>query len=302
MPSPECTLPRTREGFGLILSDTTGRGERDERYAHTHYLLDNAGREAPVRFAALSALFDETTIRHLTSCGVAPGWRCLEVGAGGGSIANWLADRVGAEGNVLATDIDPRFLEPLRRTNLEARRHNIAVDPLPEGEFDLVHARLVLMHLPERDTALGRMIAALKPGGWLVEEEYDTTSLLPNPVTYPAEALLPIQVALMRFLEDRGVNRSHGRAVFGYLRSRGMVSVEAEGRILMLTHGSHGTSMLQANYEQLRGPMIESGYITPQQFEMDVARLQDPDFAMPSAILWSVRGRRPLPLASPAQK
>jgi hypothetical protein len=69
-----------------------------------------------------------------------------------------------------------------------------------------------------------------------------------------------------------------------------MVSVVAEGRILMLRHGSYGASMLQANYEQLRGAMIENGYITPQQFEMDVARLQDPDFGMPSAILWSVRG------------
>jgi SAM-dependent methyltransferase len=300
MPSPESTLLPTPDGFRLPLSDGRGRGASDEQHDHTGYLLDNASPEAPVRFAALSVLFDETTIRHLTNCGVAPGWRCFEVGAGGGSIANWLADRVGADGSVLATDIDPRFLESLQRPNLEARRHNIAVDPLPEGEFDLIHARLVLMHLPERDTALARMIAALKPGGWLLEEEYDTTSLLPNPALYPAEALLPTQVALMRFLEDRGVNRSHGRLLFEQLCSRGMVSVEAEGRILMLRHGSHGASMLQANYEQLRGPMIESGYISPQQFEIDVARLQDPDFAMPSAILWSVRGRRALQVSGAA--
>jgi 2-polyprenyl-3-methyl-5-hydroxy-6-metoxy-1,4-benzoquinol methylase len=141
MPSRESTLPTTQEGFGLILSDPTGRATRDERCAHTGYLLEHAGREAPIRFAALSVLFDETTIRHLTKRGVAPGWHCLEVGAGGGSISNWLADRVGADGSVLATDIDTRYLESLQRPNLEARRHNIAVDPLPEGEFDLIHAR-----------------------------------------------------------------------------------------------------------------------------------------------------------------
>src|SRR5262249_38742099 len=175
MSYPESTLPATQESSDPILGDGTGRSPHGARYPQTGYLLDNAAREAPVRFSALSVLFDETTIRHLTGCGVAPGWRCLEVGAGGGSIANWLADRVGADGSVLATDIDPRFLESLQRANLEARRHNIAVDPLPEAAFDLIHARLVLMHLPERDIALARMIAALKPGGWLLEEEYDTT-------------------------------------------------------------------------------------------------------------------------------
>jgi SAM-dependent methyltransferase len=148
---------------------------------HSRYLLDNAAREAPIRFAQLSALFDPGTMRHLQERGVGPGWHCLEVGAGGGSIASWLADRVGPTGRVLATDIDPRFLEFLNFPNLLVQRHNIATDPLPQGAFDLVHARLVLMHLPEREQALARMISALKPGGWLIDEEYDSCSLLPNP-------------------------------------------------------------------------------------------------------------------------
>src|SRR5436309_11708523 len=70
------------------------------------YLLDNAGREAPARFGALSAMFDTGTIRHLEERGVARGWQCWEVGGGGGSIATWLARRVGLAGRVLATDID----------------------------------------------------------------------------------------------------------------------------------------------------------------------------------------------------
>src|SRR4051812_49065816 len=77
------------------------------------YLLDNAGREAPARFDALSATYDQDTIRHLENRGISEGWHCLEVGGGGGSISAWLADRVGPTGHVLVTDIDPRFLEPL---------------------------------------------------------------------------------------------------------------------------------------------------------------------------------------------
>ena len=257
------------------------------------YLLDNGGREAAARFAALSAMFDPGTIRHLEGCGVGRGWHCLEVGAGGGSIASWLTDRVGPAGRVLATDIDPRFLETLRLPNVEVRCHNIAADPLPEGDFDLVHARLVLLHVPERDQALKRMIAALKPGGWLVDEGYDSASMLPDPTVSPGEVLLETQVAMMRLLEEGGVNRRYGRLLFGRLRAHGLVSVGAEARVFMWQHGSAGVSFLRANYEQLREAMIDANYITQQQFEEDVARLDDPDFMMPSGILWSAWGRRP---------
>jgi SAM-dependent methyltransferase len=167
--------------------------------------LDNAAREVPGRFAALSAVFDPGTIRHLEACGVRRGWHCLEVGGGSGTIARWLADRVGSAGLVLATDIDPRHLESLKLPNLEVLRHDVATDPLPEAAFDLVHARLVLMHLSARETALARMISALKRGGWLVSEEYDSLSMPPDPQANPGEVLLPTQVALMKVLEDGGV-------------------------------------------------------------------------------------------------
>jgi ubiquinone/menaquinone biosynthesis C-methylase UbiE len=158
---------------------------RESPSEHCDYLLANSGREAPLRFEALSELFDDGTIRHLEKCGVSRGWQCLEVGGGGGSIASWLADRVGPTGHVLATDIDLRFLETVKRANVEVRQHNIATDPLPEAGFDLVHARLVLLHLPKREQALERMISALKPGGWLVSEEYDSASMPPDPAVSP---------------------------------------------------------------------------------------------------------------------
>ncbi len=261
--------------------------------AYSGYLLDNGAREAPARFALLSALFDPGTIAHLEACGVARGWHCLEVGGGSGSIASWLADRVGPTGRVLATDIDPRFLKSLNLPSLEVRRHDIVTDPLPEAAFDLVHARLVLMHLPERETALARMISALKPGGWLVEEEYDSSSMPADPAVSPGEILLQTQVAMMKLLEDRGVDRRYGRRLFVRLRAHGLASIGAEARAFMWQQGSPGAALLRATYEQLRGAMIDGKYITPQQFEEDVARLDDPDFLMPSATLWSGWGRRP---------
>jgi len=135
------------------------------------YMLANKGEEARIRFAALAAIYDPQTIRHLATLGVSCGWRCLEVGAGSGTIAKWLADRAGPTGHVLVTDVDTRFLEPLRGPTLDVRAHHIGSDSLPNAEFDLIHTRLVLMHVRERDTALARMISSLKVGGWLLVEE-----------------------------------------------------------------------------------------------------------------------------------
>jgi hypothetical protein len=69
--------------------------------------------------------------------------------------------------------------------------------------------------------------------------------------------------------------------------------VDAEGLVLMPRHGSPGESMLRANYMQLRSQMVDEGYIGGEQVEADLRRLQDPNFAMPSAVMWSAIGRRP---------
>jgi SAM-dependent methyltransferase len=193
----------------------------------------------------------------------------------------------------VATDIEPRFLTSLGRPNLAVLRHDIALDALPEGAFDLVHARLVLLHIPEREQALVRMIRALKPGGWIVTEEFDSISMPPAPDLCPSEVSLKTHLALMQLLQDHGVNRLFGRQLYGALRSHRLRDVDAEGRVLMLRHGAPGISMLLANYGQLRSAMVEQGYITGEQFEADLARLRNPDFAMPSAVMWSVWGRRP---------
>jgi SAM-dependent methyltransferase len=288
LPHQNVQGPRGRAARGLPLMEP-----RTTRAAqHSRYLLDNASREAPIRFAALSALFDPGTIRHLQERGVGRGWHCLEVGGGGGSIASWLADRVGPTGRVVTTDIDPRFLECLNLPSLVVQRHNIATDPLPEGAFDLVHARLVLMHLAEREQALARMISALKPGGWLIDEEYDSFSLLPDPTINPGEVLLQTQIAVNNLLDDGGVDRLFGRRLIGRLRAHGLISVGGEARSFMWQRGSAGAALARATYELLQRDLIDGNYITPQQFEEDVARLDDPDFLTPSAILWSAWGRR----------
>jgi SAM-dependent methyltransferase len=255
------------------------------------YALDNASPETLDRFPALSDAFDLGTQRHLTALGVSAGWRCLEVGGGGGSIARWLAQRVGPTGHVLVTDIDPRHLQFGKLPEVEVRVHDIATDPLPAASFDLVHARLVLLHVREREVALANMVAALKPGGWLIDEEFDS-SVFPDPARNPGETLLKTHLALARTLDERGADRDFGRRLFGQLRAMGLDNVAAEGRTFMWPAGSPGPAMMRANYSQLRSHMIAAGYVTQSEFDRDIAALDASDFLMPSPILWAAWGQR----------
>ena len=114
------------------------------------------------RLTALTQLFDPATRRLLRHIGVTRGWRCLEVAAGTGSVAAWLADRVGPEGEMYATDVDLSHLGQLPPSVAYAE-HDIVTDSLPAATFDVVHTRLLLEHLSGRETALARMAAAVRP-------------------------------------------------------------------------------------------------------------------------------------------
>lgn len=80
---------------------------------HGRYFAADAEADAELaRLKLLEEVSDPQTIRCLEAVGVGAGWRCLEVGAGAGSVTRWLAARVGASGNVVAADLDPRFSAP----------------------------------------------------------------------------------------------------------------------------------------------------------------------------------------------
>ena len=76
----------------------------------TGYSLDNTWDHARRRLALLENELDPITHRRLSATGLGSGWRCLEVGGGGGSVARWLSEQVGIAGYVLATDIEPALL------------------------------------------------------------------------------------------------------------------------------------------------------------------------------------------------
>ena len=124
-----------------------------------YFAADAEADDELARLKLLEALCDPWTFRCLAGIGVRQGWRCLEVGAGAGSVVRWLSDRLGVAGRVVAADLDPRFLGDLRAPNVEVRRCDITQDDVEPASYDLVHSRALLMHVDDPAGVLRRMAA-----------------------------------------------------------------------------------------------------------------------------------------------
>lgn len=254
------------------------------------YLLDNQQPEAVARFAALSALFDPTTFRHFERLGVDNAWHCWEVGAGGDSVPGWLARRAC---RVVATDLDPRWL-PVEAP-YEVLTHDVGSQPAPGGPYDLIHARLVLVHVPQREQALATMVAALKPGGWLLLEEADP---MLQPLVCPDESGEPQRLAnqlkhgFRRLMADRGVDLAYGRTLPRRLRAAGLVDVEADA-YFPLTAPACAVLEL-ATVRQIRERLVAQGIATDDQVDRHLANVSAGLVDVTISPLVSAWGRRPI--------
>ncbi|MFG2037920.1 GNAT family N-acetyltransferase [Dactylosporangium sp. NPDC048998] len=256
------------------------------------YLLDNAQAEAGARFGALAELFDPSTFRHFDALGVAAGWRCWEVGAGGPSVPSWLAARVGPAGRVLATDIDVAWLDP--GAGYEVLRHDVGAEPPPGDGFDLVHARLVLVHVPRREAALAAMVSALRPGGRLLIEEADP---MLQPLACPDESG-PAQRLANRLKHDfrtlmagRGVDLAYGRKLPRLLREAGLTEVAADAYFPVT--GPACDRLERATVEQIRARLTAAGLATDEEIDRHLTNLDAGLLDVATSPMVSAWGVRP---------
>jgi ubiquinone/menaquinone biosynthesis C-methylase UbiE len=256
------------------------------------YLLDNQQAQAGRRFDALSDLFNPSTFRHLIALGLGRGWRVWEVGAGGPSVPVWLAEQVGPEGRVLATDIDTSWIDP--SAGYETRRHDVGTDPAPAGPFDVVHARLVLVHVRQREQALAAMVSVLRPGGWLVLEEADPAlqPLVCLEEIGPAEVLANrLKRGFRQLLRERGVDLAYGRTLPRRLRTAGLIEVSADAYFPIT--GSSCTELERATIEQLRDRLLEEGIATAAELDDHLANIVGGQLDLATSPMITAWGRRP---------
>lgn len=229
------------------------------------------------RLRALESVFDPATRRTLLTCGLAAGWRCLEVGAGAGSIARWMRDQVGPTGRVVALDMDTRFLVGPEAAGLDVVEGDVRKAALEPASFDLVHARFVLIHLADWPRALDVVMAVLKPGGWLVLEEPDFSSARtfagPEDLRRSFES---VHRAIEAMFAARGMDHAFGTRIPRIVQERRLAATSIDHAAPIVPGGSPFARMMSMSTEQLARRYVETGLARPQDIEQYAAFTADP--------------------------
>jgi len=262
---------------------------------HEPVRITETAEEKLNRLRKLERVLDPITTRYVETIGVAVGWKCLEVGAGAGSMALWFSTRVGAKGKVVATEIDTRFLNRLAIPNLEIRQHDIVRDALEVGEYDLVHCRRVLVDLQEPEKAVARMAEAVRPGGWLMIEEEDYGSILStdftNPAATPFVDVWRGGIAGLRKMKI--LDPLIGRKVRELIEPLGFVDLGLGGWTRIVRGGDPTAEFDAASVQMAATPLIEAGQLKQEQLSSILRLLQDPTFYYLGSTIFSAWGRKP---------
>jgi len=257
------------------------------------YLLTTGSDLGRSQVEYLQTLLDRHTTACLEAVGVKPGQRCLDVGTGGGSITRWLADRTGPSGTVVAVELEPVYLDS--QPGVEIRHHDIN-DGVPPGEpFDVIHVRLVLMHLKRRVEILGALVDALAPGGWLVVGEYSgpPQHVLSAPTAADTELFYRVQdIGHNVVARGGGVSYEWAHEVDEHMGDAGLVNVD----VLAVSHTTRGGAtgcLLSRNYIlQLETPLLAAG-LTKEDLQRYNELMLNPDFRAWFYQFLCTRGQKP---------
>lgn len=236
----------------------------------SHYALHHGWEHERRRLTLLEQVFDPYTRERLGRVGIRPGARCLELGAGAGSIARWLCHQVGPEGHVTATDLGVQWLRDLDEPNVTILQHDLLVDGFPPGSFDVIHARAVLEHLSAREDAIARIIDWLAPGGWLVIEDFDRFSL--------EHSVSPFGRAFRTVCDTltlAGADYYWARSFPEPLARAGLERIDGRADVPVLRGGSPIAELAALTIEALADRSIEAGLISTNDVEAAVTWLGD---------------------------
>lgn len=253
---------------------------------HDYSLASDWGDE-PERLRLLGEWRDPITLARLDALGLGVGWRCLEVGVGGGTTARAIADRVGTTGRLVAADVNADFLAELEGyPGIDIRHCDVRVDDFPAGSFDLIHTRLVLEHLADPRAVMRRMVDWLAPGGWVFLEEPDTAAAVasPNPLW-----VRHIEV----YLGDPYIDVNLGRKLPSEVAALGLVDLGMQLDTAAVQGGTDLARWHAMTLEACRQGLVTSGVVTDDELDDIVTMLDDPALLEPSFTFVGVWGRKP---------
>src|SRR5205085_4223581 len=181
------------------------------------------------------------------------------------------------------TGLDVSGLVGCARPNVEVRVHDICADALVD-DFDLIHARLLLEHLPSRLTVLDKLVAALRPGGWLLVEDFDLSAW----VHLPPERLLcepkefgvvykKLCAASVEMATASGWDPEFGRDLPPHLVRAGLDQVGSEVCTPLIVGGSLQSEFPSLSLHQLRRALVDAGYMSDGEVDYMINALATPE-------------------------
>jgi ubiquinone/menaquinone biosynthesis C-methylase UbiE len=233
----------------------------------TQYVFDNSQDSSELkRLQSIEQIFDPASKRRILSTGITDGWRCLEVGAGAGSIARWMSEVVGEMGKVVAVDLDTRFIANINLPNVDVIKEDIQNLSLDDRSFDLIHARYVLIHIPNFRLALTKMLQLLKPNGWLVLEEPDFSAARAI-AGQEIEAVNRVNQSILQMFENRGMDYAFGVKLPAILQEFDLQLLSVETDAHLANGGSDMANMMKMSALQLAEKYVSTGKSTHEDIK-----------------------------------
>jgi len=233
----------------------------------------------------------------LREIGVAPGWRCLDIGCGPGGITGLMSERVGPSGKVIGLDADEVFLAHARArapANVEFVQGNAYSTGLSAGSFDLVHMRFVASTAGNAETLIREAMRLAKPGGTVALQEPDMATLTCFP---PLAAWARLKAGLEGAFTVAGADIRLGQKLFQLMRAAGLADLVYRPFVVGINANHPLRDYLPSTTESLRGTIVGRGLMTAETFDADLAavraHVRKPDTVFTMYTVAQVWGRTP---------
>jgi SAM-dependent methyltransferase len=282
------------------MSDQVG-GDGPEGLGSAVYVLGSSPAERD-RLRRQSGELRSHSAALLDRAGIQPGWSAIDLGCGPSGVIDLLAERVGPDGRVTALDFNPANVALAREfaaerglVNAEIAEGDARQTGLPSASFDVVHARTLLINVPDPDAVVAEMARLVRPGGWVVIMEPDVGASLCYPPHPAWDRLWEIFVDASH---SDGADPFMGRRLPDLMERAGLTGIGVEAKADIYPAGHSRRSLRPDLVRSLRPKILERGIATQQELdEVDQAvreHLDNPATLVMPNLLFLAWARKPV--------
>ena len=262
--------------------------------ASSYIFKDTQFQSELERLQTLEKVSDPATQRQILATGLTTGWKCLEVGAGAGSIMKWMSEKVGSSGKVTAIDLDTRFVENTFLSNVEIIKADINRVTLTDP-FDLIHARNILIHLKDYPDTLTKMLSMLKPDGWLVLEEPDfSATRFISGTERESQAVNKVNQAICQMFTNQEKDYALGIRLPALLQQLSLQQLQVNNDVPISNGGSDIATMMKLSALQLSEKYKATGIVRDEDIQTYCQFAENPNCWGIFLATVGVSGRKPL--------